>query len=263
MKQMSSGSTTTVARNAFAAPRTDRVARRRALLLAIAALPLAWTMPADAAPAPILVFRNASCGCCGAWIEHLQAAGFGVSVREVADLAPVRRQLGLQERYASCHTATVGGYVLEGHVPAADVKRLLVSKPVALGLAVPGMPVGSPGMEVGDQQEAYDVLLVDRGGHARVFNRYPRIDSPREVTTRGVDASAMPLVDGVVRRVDREARKVTLRHGPIPNLEMPEMTMVFQVADPAMLDRLEAASTIRFRAERRNGQLTLTYVEPA
>jgi Cu/Ag efflux protein CusF len=286
MKPMESGSTMTVAGNALAARCTDPVARRRRLLFAMAAIPLAHAMPAIAAPAAVLVFRNPSCGCCGAWIEHLQAAGFSVTVREVSDLAPVRRQLGLQERYASCHTATVGGYVLEGHVPAADLERLLASKPVALGLAVPGMPVGSPGMEVGGQQEAYDVLLVARDGSARVFNHYPHHHgsshpetaagrqgtSPAPTRSHGSasssertsdrDASAIPLVDGVVRRIDREARKVTLRHGPIPNLEMPEMTMVFQVADPAMLDGLEAASAIRFKAERRNGQLTLTYIEP-
>ena len=265
---MSTGSATTFAGNTPGGRPTGRAARRRSLLLAAAAVPLARAMPASAAPAAVQVFRNPSCGCCGAWIEHLQAAGFNVSVREVEDLVPVRRQLGLPERYASCHTATVGGYVLEGHVPAADVKRLLASKPVALGLAVPGMPLGSPGMEAGGRQQAYDVLLVDRDGQARMFNRYAQAraqgeDPPPDATARIADASAIPLVDGVVRRVDREARKVTVRHGPIPNLEMPEMTMVFQVADPAMLDRLEAASAIRFRAERRDGQLTLTYIEAA
>jgi len=114
-----------------------------------------------------------------------------------------------------------------------------------------------------DHGGAHPAPAARREGMSPAPARSQEIDSPREGTTRGGDASTMPLVDGVVRRVDREARKVTLRHGPIPNLEMPEMTMVFQVADPAMLDRLEAASTIRFRAERRNGQLTLTYVEPA
>lgn len=139
----------------------------------MAALPLSTALPALAAAPAVLVFKNPSCGCCGAWVEHLQAAGFSVSVREVEDTAPVRRKLGLPEKYGSCHTATVAGYVLEGHVPAADVKRLLATKPVALGLAVPGMPVGSPGMEVGDRVDPYAVLLVDRAGQSTVFSRYP------------------------------------------------------------------------------------------
>ena len=139
----------------------------------MAALPLSTALPALGAAPAVLVFKNPSCGCCGAWVEHLQAAGFSVSVREVEDTAPVRRKLGLPEKYGSCHTATVAGYVLEGHVPAADVKRLLATKPVALGLAVPGMPVGSPGMEVGDRVDPYVVLLVDRAGQSTVFSRYP------------------------------------------------------------------------------------------
>jgi len=148
--------------------------KRRDLILGVAALPLAQALPALAAAPAILVFKNPSCGCCGAWVEHLQAAGFSVSVKEVEDTTPVRRKLGLPDKYGSCHTATVGGYVLEGHVPAADVKRLLASKSVAVGLAVPGMPVGSPGMEVGDRFDPYDVLLVDRAGQSTVFSRYPK-----------------------------------------------------------------------------------------
>ncbi len=139
----------------------------------MAALPLARALPAIAAPPAILVFKNPSCGCCGAWVEHLQAAGFSVSAREVDDTSLVRRRLGLAEKYGGCHTATVAGYVLEGHVPAADVKRLLASGPPALGLAVPGMPVGSPGMEAGSRVDPYDVLLVDRSGQASVFTHYP------------------------------------------------------------------------------------------
>ena len=148
--------------------------KRRDLILGVAALPLAQALPALAAAPAILVFKNPSCGCCGAWVEHLQAAAFSVSVKEVEDTTPVRRKLGLPDKYGSCHTATVGGCVLEGHVPAADVKRLLASKSVAVGLAVPGMPVGSPGMEVGDRFDPYDVLLVDRAGQSTVFSRYPK-----------------------------------------------------------------------------------------
>ena len=101
----------------------------------------------------------------------------------------------------------------------------------------------------------------NHGGAHPTLSRAQENASPGASASGRGDASAAPLVAGVVRRVDREAGKVTLRHGPIPNLEMPEMTMVFQVADPAMLEGLEAATAIRFRAERRNGQLTLTYIE--
>ena len=147
--------------------------KRRNLILAMASLPLGRALPAGAATPAILVFKNTSCGCCGAWVEHLAAAGFEVSVKEVADTGAVRRRLGLPEQYGSCHTATVAGYVLEGHVPAADVRRLLADRPVAIGLAVPGMPVGSPGMEVGSRVDPYEVLLVDRKGKPSVFARYP------------------------------------------------------------------------------------------
>ena len=147
--------------------------KRRNLILALAALPLSQALPALAAAPAILVFKNPSCGCCGAWVQHMRAAGFNVSVKEVDDTGAVRRKLGLPDKYGSCHTATMAGYVLEGHVPAADAKRLLASKPVAIGLAVPGMPVGSPGMEVGNRVDPYEVLLVDRVGRSTVFSRYP------------------------------------------------------------------------------------------
>lgn len=137
-------------------------------LIALAPLPGVAATPAAALP-PVAVFKNPSCSCCGAWVDHLKAAGFSVRVSEVDDTAPVRRRHGLPDRYASCHTALVAGYVLEGHVPAADVKRLLALKPAAVGLAVPGMPIGSPGMEQGPRVERYQVLLVDRAGQAQVF----------------------------------------------------------------------------------------------
>jgi hypothetical protein len=107
-------------------------------------------------------------------VEHLQASGFKVEVRDVGNTA-ARKRLGMPEQLGSCHTATVGGYVIEGHVPAADIQRLLKERPAALGLAVPGMPVGSPGMdgpEYGGRKDPYDVLLVQADGSTRTFSRY-------------------------------------------------------------------------------------------
>lgn len=139
----------------------------------ILALPLLHGLAAQAAVANVHVYKNPSCGCCTAWVEHLKAAGFAVEVTETEDTASVRKRYGMPERLAGCHTGVVQGYVLEGHVPAADVKRLLAAKPQAIGLAVPGMPVGSPGMEYGARRDAYEVIVVDRRGQGKVFNRYP------------------------------------------------------------------------------------------
>lgn len=155
--------------------------KRRDLLnaLAAAALVLPTTRAARAAQAkaglpPMQVFKDPNCGCCGAWVQHLEQAGFTVQVTEVSDPAAARQRLGMPAKFGGCHTATVGGYVIEGHVPAAEIQRLLRERPTALGLAVPGMPVGSPGMEVGPRVDPYEVLLVDRQGVAKVFARYPK-----------------------------------------------------------------------------------------
>lgn len=148
--------------------------KRRTVLTSLAAAAAALSRPLAAKPwlPAVRVFKNPSCGCCGAWVEHMKAAGFVVTVTEVDDTAAVRRQYGLPDRFGSCHTAVVAGYVVEGHVPANDVKKMLAMKPVAVGLAVPGMPAGSPGMETGSRKDAYQVLLVDRQGRERVFSNY-------------------------------------------------------------------------------------------
>lgn len=149
---------------------------RRLLLQKIAAASLAGTTPhLWAAKLPeVHVFKSPYCECCGAWVEHLKAAGFSVKVTEVDDTTAARKRLGMPDMYGSCHTAAVGGYVLEGHVPAEDVKRLLTARPDAEGLAVPGMPVGSPGMEVGTRKDPYQVFLVHKSGRATVFANYPK-----------------------------------------------------------------------------------------
>jgi len=147
--------------------------KRRELFAAAlaAAVPALASAAAPALP-PVQVWKSPTCGCCGAWVTHMRQAGFAVELHEVQDIDASRRLLGMPAVYGSCHTARVGGYLLEGHVPAAEVKRLLAMKPVAIGLAVPGMPAGSPGMEMGAQRDAYEVLLVEKSGAARVFARY-------------------------------------------------------------------------------------------
>ncbi len=145
-------------------------------LLAAGALPLAALATT---PTPVEVWKDPSCGCCQDWVDHMQANGFAVKVHDTGNNA-VRARLGLPQKLGSCHTALVGGYLVEGHVPASDVRALLQQKPKALGLAVPGMPIGSPGMDgpaYGGHQDAYAVLLVARDGSTRVFKSYPKKES--------------------------------------------------------------------------------------
>lgn len=119
------------------------------------------------------VHKHESCGCCGLWIEHMQAAGFKVQVRNVSDMPAIKTRLGVPDEMASCHTAEIAGYFIEGHVPATDVKRLLTEKPDARGLALPGMPLGSPGMEhPTGRSQAYTVALVSRDGSATAYSHH-------------------------------------------------------------------------------------------
>ena len=141
-----------------------------ALALAVAGYHQFGTAPAAAGE--IAVWKSPSCGCCGKWVEHLRANGFRVVVHETDDLAPVKQSQGVPQNLQSCHTAEVDGYTIEGHVPAAEVKRLLAERPKARGLAVAGMPLGSPGMEQGSAREAYDVMLFDDQRRQSVWRRY-------------------------------------------------------------------------------------------
>jgi hypothetical protein len=137
-----------------------------AAALALTGRPLRGLAPA---PTPITVYKTPTCGCCRLWVDHLRAAGFEVTAHDLPDLAAVKRERKVPGALASCHTGVVGGYVVEGHVPAEDVRRLLAERPAALGVAVPGMPLGSPGMEAGGRREPYRVLLFDERGETRVF----------------------------------------------------------------------------------------------
>jgi len=119
------------------------------------------------------VFKDPNCGCCGIWVEHLKKNGFDVQVKEVpnSELRPMKTRYGIPPNVQTCHTALIDGYVVEGHVPAADIKRLLKERPKGIGLVVPGMPIGSPGME-GNQRESYSVLLIDKTGKTSVFQKH-------------------------------------------------------------------------------------------
>lgn len=134
-------------------------------------LNLAQVSATDTLPA-IEVFRSESCGCCGQWVKHMQEAGFTVSETITEDMDAIKQQHGVTDELASCHTAIADGYVIEGHIPADDVQRLLTEKPDVTGIAVPGMPIGSPGMEVGDEREPYTVLSF-KGETIETFAEHP------------------------------------------------------------------------------------------
>ena len=145
--------------------------RRTMIGLALAAIPaVACSRPAKAAE--INVYKSPYCGCCGAWVDNLKVSGLKVVVHEMEDVTPIARKAGVPDEARSCHTAIVDGYFVEGHVPASDIRKLLRERPKARGITVPGMPIGSPGMEQGDRKETYATLIVDRSGVTRVFARH-------------------------------------------------------------------------------------------
>lgn len=123
------------------------------------------------AAATVVVYKSPTCGCCEKWIDHLVASGFEVEVHDEADMNSVKAKNGVRPAYSSCHTALVGGYVIEGHVPADQIVRLLAEKPAVLGLSAPGMPVGSPGMESSNpaQHQDYDIVSFDGAGRTAVY----------------------------------------------------------------------------------------------
>ncbi len=153
-----------------------RLNRRQALAVALAggaALTCLMTRRAAAGAFEprMTVAKSPGCGCCAAWVDHMRAAGFDVETQDMPSgaLAQHKARLGLRPELASCHTGLIAGYFVEGHVPASDVARLLETRPDALGLAVPGMPIGSPGMELGERRDAFDTLLALRDGSSAVF----------------------------------------------------------------------------------------------
>lgn len=149
----------------------SRRAFLRTAALTVGGLVLARPALAEDAPAPVpmTVYKDPNCGCCEQWVAHVKQAGFAVTVRDTADMPTVKASMGVPDALGSCHTARVGSYTIEGHVPADLIKKLLAEKPVARGLAVPGMPMGSPGMEQGGRKDKYDVLLFDKAGKTKVY----------------------------------------------------------------------------------------------
>lgn len=145
-----------------------KIAILKALFIGFAA-PAVWAAPDSLV---VDVYKSPSCGCCSKWIDHLKANGFTVRSHDTDNVAQHKHRLGVPSGYGSCHTAEIGGYVVEGHVPARDIKRLLKERPRARGLVVPAMPVGSPGMEEGNRKDPYDVFLVNRNGSTRTYAQY-------------------------------------------------------------------------------------------
>ncbi len=143
----------------------------------VRALIVVWFANAAAAfaqpaiPPEVQIYKTPTCGCCSKWADHMEDAGFRVRVQDVTDLAPYKGKGGVPSSLEACHTAFVGGYVIEGHVPAEAVKRLLQEKPKIAGLVVPGMPIGSPGMEMGSRKEPYAILALDEDGKTSVYER--------------------------------------------------------------------------------------------
>lgn len=151
--------------------------QRRTLLRAAPALALvsaAWPLAASAAAPMVEIWKDPNCGCCKDWVRHLNKNGFATRVHDEGNAA-ARARLGIPAQLGGCHTARVGGYAIEGHVPAREIKRLLEEKPKAVGLAVPGMPIGAPGMDgaaYGGRRDPYEVLLVQADGSSRVYQSY-------------------------------------------------------------------------------------------
>lgn len=138
----------------------------------VGALGFSTPLLAAGAAQSIHVYKSPTCGCCTDWVDHLESNGFDVEVTDTHNMNRVKAEAGLSPNLASCHTAFVGDYVIEGHVPASDIQRLLAKAPKARGLAVPGMPAGSPGMEMGDRKDHYQVLMFNDNGQTKVFSEH-------------------------------------------------------------------------------------------
>ena len=188
----------------------------------------------------VQVYKTPTCGCCEKWVTHMRAAGFPVSVKDLDDVTALKDQLKVPAAARSCHTAKVGSYFLEGHVPADLVIRLLATRPRGRGLAVAGMPIGSPGMEVeGVAAQAFDVLLVHEDGTISVFASQPAGGAGKAPSTKG------PFVGtGIIKSVSRSTVKIA--HEPIAAIAWPAMTMDFKLAKDDLRTGLAPGVKVEF-----------------
>lgn len=147
---------------------------RRTVLGSLASLISAAAFAKPAKPATLTIYKSPYCGCCSGWVAHVKASGIAVRVRDMEDVTPVAKRLGVPDTLRSCHTGEIAGYFVEGHVPASDIRKLLRDRPKARGIAVPGMPTGSPGMEQVGRGDAYDTVQVDHEGTVSIFARHNR-----------------------------------------------------------------------------------------
>ena len=147
---------------------------KKTLIYTLLAVTATFAFAADKAGAEVTVFKSPTCGCCTKWSAHMRENGFAVNEKLVDNVAAYKQQLGVPVYLSSCHTALVGGYVIEGHVPANDVRRLLVERPDIRGLTVPGMVVGSPGMEQGGRQDSYSVIAIRKDGTSYIYHTYDK-----------------------------------------------------------------------------------------
>ena len=141
-----------------------------AVVLSLAALSTAQAN--DDLAKDVVVYKNPQCGCCNKWVRYLEGHGYNVSVENTRDIYAVKQRLGIPERLAACHTAIIDGYIVEGHITHRDIERLLLTQPEVKGIAVPGMPAGTPGMEMGNVVESYDVISFDENGKLKIFTRH-------------------------------------------------------------------------------------------
>ena len=141
----------------------------RTTLLSLTFVYVAALAPMAQVATPITVYKTPTCGCCGKWVEHMRANGFNPTVNDLPNLTAVKQTTGVPANLQSCHTSVVQGYAIEGHVPADVIRQLLKEKPQVAGIAVPGMPLGSPGMEQGPQKDKYNVVAFGKDGSQKVF----------------------------------------------------------------------------------------------
>jgi hypothetical protein len=230
--------------------------QKRNLLSAAFALFTFCLAHAQAAQPVVEVYKSAYCGCCEGWVAHLRANGFTVEAHDVPDPAAYRARFGIPQELGSCHSAKVGDYALEGHVPARDIARLLAEQPKARGLAVPGMPLGSPGMEA-DRAEAFDVMLIQADGKHTVYQHHAANASAQ------IAAAPTAMSDGEVRKIDAGRGLVSIKHGPLANLGMPPMTMTFELASAELAHDVKPGDKVRFVAEKSGNGYRVTRLEAA